>query len=734
MQRWILAAFTATCAAFAGTVGTLAQVVRVDTAPEHIVNRIAPSQALGGGVDRISVQAIDKTMTPEVLKQTAPTGWGPMTYRQNTDLSVEAWHWNPKGTWSDARGRGYFTGSSQLGEPISYSFGYSLPRRGSTRNDGTGDSGYSMLTDGDLNTFWKSNPYLSERYTGEDDALHPQWIVIDLKQKESVNAVRIAWGEPYARRYQVQYWVGTDPIGAPALGFWAALPNGVVSEGTGGSEVVRFAQEPMPIQYLRVLMSESSNTCDADGPSDPRNCVGYAVREVYVGTQSADGKIHDAIRHTADQDQTTTYSSSVDPWHEPSRLMNQLQAQPGFDRFFTSGVTHGLPAMIPIAMAYNQPEDAVEELRYLEARHYPVSWVEMGEEVDGQYMSPEDNAALYIQFARALHEFDPKLKLGGPAFQGSNEDIVTWPDAEGRTSWLQRFLAYLKAHGAMKEMAFFSFEHYPLAPCHFSWNALYDEPKMVSHILQVWKADGLPAEMPVLITESNLSSGASEAYYDNFAGLWLADYVGSFLASGGDGLYIFHYLPLKSYHGCRNSSGTFGMFSVDNDFKIMQPLAQYFASQMLIGEWLMPGDGLHQIHPASATLDDGAGHMLVTAYAAQRPDKKWSVLLVNRDQENAHDVRVVFQNGTAGAEMSFDGNVESSVFGSGQYQWHASGVLPMSHPDTAAQGAVSEKPVEGYADPDGPLVRTTLQGKADGSFTIPPASILVLKGTISSSK
>jgi len=110
MQRWILAAFTATCAAFAGTVGTLAQVVRVDTAPEHIVNRIAPSQALGGGVDRFSVQAFDKTMTPEVLKQTAPTGWGPMTYRQNTDLSVEAWHWNPKGTWSDARGRGYFTG------------------------------------------------------------------------------------------------------------------------------------------------------------------------------------------------------------------------------------------------------------------------------------------------------------------------------------------------------------------------------------------------------------------------------------------------------------------------------------------------------------------------------------------------------------------------------------------------------------------------------------------------
>jgi hypothetical protein len=389
---------------------------------------------------------------------------------------------------------------------------------------------------------------------------------------------------------------------------------------------------------------------------------------------------------------------------------------------------------MPIAMVYNQPEDAVEELRYLEARHYPVSWVEMGEEIDGQYMSPEDNAALYIQFARALHKFDPKLKLGGPAFQGSNEDIVTWADAEGRTSWLTRFLAYLKAHDAMNEMSFFSFEHYPLDPCRFSWNALYDEPKTVAHILQVWKTDGVPAGMPVFITESNLSAGASEAYYDNFAGLWLADYVGSFLASGGDGLYLFHYLPLKSYHGCKNSPGTFGMFRVDDNYKIVQPLAQYFASQMLIGEWLMPGDGVHTIHPASATLDDGAGHMLVTAYAAERPDKQWSVLLVNRDQENAHDVRVVFQNGAASAELGFVGDVQASVFGSGQYQWHASGILPMSHPDTAAESAYSDKPIEGYAEPDGPLVRTTLHAATNGTFTIPPASILVLKGTISASK
>jgi hypothetical protein len=55
--------------------------------------------------------------------------------------------------------------------------------------------------------------------------------------------------------------------------------------------------------------------------------------------------------------------------------------------------------------------------------------------------------------------------------------------------------------------------------------------------------------MPIFVTEGNLSSAASETYQDIFAGLWLADYVGSFLNAGGKGLYFFHYLPLKMEPG-----------------------------------------------------------------------------------------------------------------------------------------------------------------------------------------
>jgi len=44
-------------------------------------------------------------------------------------------------------------------------------------------------------------------------------------------------------------------------------------------------------------------------------------------------------------------------------------------------------------------------------------------------------------------------------FQGVNHDIQVWPDAQGRTSWLGRFIAYLKAHNRLNDLAFVSFEH-----------------------------------------------------------------------------------------------------------------------------------------------------------------------------------------------------------------------------------------------------------------------------------
>jgi F5/8 type C domain-containing protein len=687
------------------------QTVRVDITPGHAVNSFIPTEALGAGIDRIETVSTDKLFTEPVMKQVLSAGWHSVTYRQNTELHVEAWHWNPQGDWSDPGGKGYFVGNASPGEFIRHSFGYSLPHRGFTRNEGTDANGFSRITDGDEKTYWKSNPYLTKTFTGEDDSTYPQWIVIDLANNHPVNAIRISWAEPYARRYLVQYWTGEDPIKQSTKGMWITFHGGTETNGSGGVKTLQLAPSPLAVRYLRILMSESSNTCDSHGSADRRNCVGYAINEIYLGTASADGKFHDLVRHTADPDQTTTYCSSVDPWHEPAGIRDRGD-QVGMDLFYTSGYTRGQPAMIPVAMLYGTPEDSANQIAYLKARGYPISYIEMGEEPDGQFMLPEDYGALYLQWATALHKVDPTLKLGGPIFEGVNEDIQVWPDAQGRSSWLGRFIAYLKAHNRLQDLTFMSFEHYPFEPCKIQWSNLYDEPALISHILQVWRDDGLPPGVPMFITELNISWNSGESFPDNFGSLWLADFVGSFLASGGNALYYFHYLPEPLSHGCGSSMGTFSMFTVDKDYQIKQPLSQYFASQLINLEWVQSGNGKHQLFPATVDIVDPAGHTLVTAYAVQRPDGQWALMIVNKDQENPHPVKLAFHNASTNIDSYFTGPVDMITFGSEQYHWNP-------------------EPNGGWGDPDGPAARSQQNANGETTFTLPRASVTVLRGKIS---
>jgi len=690
----------------------VADTIRVDAAPEHLTNSIRPAEALGAGVDRLPYGAADKLFTTDTLTRVLSAGWQTVTYRQNTELHAEAWHWNPRGSWSGPGERCYFVGEACPGaEPIIHSYGYPLPRRGVTRDDGTDTIGYSRLTDGDTRTFWKSNPYLTQAFTGEDDGVHPQWVIIDLATRQKLNAMRIDWAAPYAREYLVQFWTGEDPIKKPAAGSWQRFAHGAVSDGHGGSETVRLAELPVEAQFVRILMTRSSNSCVAGTQGDRRDCVGFAIGEISLGTLGAHGKFHDLIRHTPDQDQTATYCSSIDPWHASGDLDENAGEQVGFDRFFSSGITRGLPTMIPIAMLYSTPEDAVAELSYLERRGYPISYVEMGEEPDGHYTVPEDYAALYLQFAAALHRLDPKLRLGGPIFTGENEDIQTWPDARGNTSWTARFVDYLKAHGRLGELAFFSFEHYPIDPGKISWSSLYEEVHLVTHIMQVWREDGVPQDVPLIISESNISSQYSEAYLDLWGGLWLADYIGAFLTGGGRAVYYFHYLPGVMGTGHNGSPGTFNFFSADRDLKIRQPLAQYFASQLINLEWLQPGNGEHRLFAATADAADGAGHALISAYPALRPDGSWALLIINKDQDNAHAVSVRFEDLAHHRLGTFTGRVASVVFSKAEYQWH---------PERDG----------GTADPDGPPTRATVEARADSTFNLPAASITVLRGRV----
>ena len=84
---------------------------------------------------------------------------------------------------------------------------------------------------------------------------------------------------------------------------------------------------------------------------------------------------------------------------------------------------------------------------------------------------------------------------------------------------------------------------------------------------------------------------------------------------------------------------------------------------------------------------------------------------VNRDENDAHQVRVTFSDSKANRDSSFDGPVTLVTFGSQQYVWINDG--PNSH-----------------ADPDGPPVATTIRADSQAVFTLPKASVTVLRGKV----
>jgi hypothetical protein len=89
------------------------------------------------------------------------------------------------------------------------------------------------------------------------------------------------------------------------------------------------------------------------------------------------------------------------------------------------------------------------------------------------------------------------------------------------------------------------------------------------------------------------------------------------------------------------------------------------------------------------------------------------LLLINKDRDKAHPVRVAFENG--GKTGYFSGAIRMVTYGSEQYVWHGG--------DASA-----------HADPDLPPVISSIEATPNTVFTLPKASITVLRGAIAGLK
>ncbi|MBK8507201.1 MAG: discoidin domain-containing protein [Candidatus Competibacter sp.] len=662
-------------AAFLGSSHAAQSVNAVIDLSAGPVHTFIPALALGAGVDGHSRGDGDAIYRRATLRAMRSTGLGPLAYRLRTELGIEAWHWNPRGRWSDAaNNRGYWTSDDRPGSPILASYGYRLPRRGNTI-DQAENNGYSRLVDGDLTTFWKSNPYLDRRYTGEDNRLHPQWVIVDFGQRTPVNALRIAWGQPYAVRYTVQYWDGEDPQDPdeyPA-GRWQAFPSGEIADGRGDNRALRLSEQPIPVRFLRVLLQESSASAPP-AAKDPRDALGYAIREIHGGTLDASGQLKDAVRHGDSRDsQTRIFVSSTDPWHRATDLDREVE-QPGVDRVFASGLTRGLPVLMAVGALYDTPDNAAALLRYLKRRGYPLRGVEIGEEPDGQYTAPEDYGALYLQTVAALRAVDANTPLGGPSFQTLwDEPMMAWSGAEAIPDrpWLARFLNYLDERHRLSALSFLSFEWYPFDDvCTPPADQLRQAPSLLAAAITELHRQGLPRDLPLYMTEYGYSAFSAQAEVEVTGALFNADAVGTFLTLGGATAYLYGYEPSPIYQGpgC-DTWGNNTLFLSDENRRIIAPTATYHAAVLLNQRWIGNPTRSHEVFELRLDTDASHDPPPLNGYALRRPDHRWALLLVNKDPARSWNLDFSFLRSRTTTREPLRGPADLYQFSAAQYRW-----------------------------------------------------------------
>lgn len=646
--------------------------------PGHPLNTFIPSQTFGAAFDGHETGEINAILRPENIKAMRSSGYGPLTYRLRTELANEVWHWNPKGIWSDEKNKqGYWVSSDDTNSFISLSHSYRLPRRGNTFDQADND-GYSRIDDGDEKTFWKSNPYLDEYYSDTKKEKHPQWVVIDLGKEQYINAIKISWGDPYATSFTIDYaspsiydyFTHFGYYETNDTGIWKSFSKHDFNNQTGSIVVLKLSDTLTKVRFIRIRMTASSHTSLASS-KDVRDSLGFSIREIYVGKSNSKNIFTDLIHHgKKNSTQSPVYVSSTDCWHRAIDI-NKNTEQVGIDRIYKSGLTNNLPALIPVGVLYDNPENALALINYLHKKSFAVEGIEMGEEADGQAVSPEDYASLYYQWAKKIKNVYPDLKLGGPSLETI---IVKWEDELFSTqTWMNRFIEHLKDHNAIDDFNFFSFEWYPYDNiCDSAAPQLRDAPGFFDRAMKDIFESQIPPKTPMYISEYGYSafSGRSEVTIEG--ALMNADIVGKFLELGGSKTYLYGLEPSQlEQNGNCNSFGNNMLFGRDDQGKILYNTATYYGLKMLTTNWINADDKPVDVFSAQVgklkTENDIACYPIIT-------DNAWSILIINKNPTKKYNVDINISNETKDVSSSLIFPITIYQYSNKQYVWKEDGI------------------------------------------------------------
>jgi hypothetical protein len=288
---------------------------------------------------------------------------------------------------------------------------------------------------------------------------------------------------------------------------------------------------------------------------------------------------------------------------------------------------------------------------------------------------------------------------------------------------MNRFLEYIR--GAKVRFDFLSFEFYPFDNiCADVTPHLLEIPERLGAMMASLRKDGVPADIPWLLTEYGYSVFAGRPEVDIEGALFNADTVGAFLSLGGAKPYLYGYEPNYLQDELKCSWGNLMMLQLNPKSDQLNRLSTYYAAQLLTKEWMQPiseqhemfsvtvnetKNSAHHAHNATALHAGGVARQTVTAYAVRRPDKQWALLAINKNPKRAAQLNVEFALPGAKQPLRFVGQVQVIQFSRQQYVWRDDG--PNGHPIRSLPPAQFTR-------------------EASASYELPPYSLTVLRGRL----
>ena len=581
--------------------------------------------------------------------------------------SSDDYHWNGSGSF-DANHYWVPSGTT-----------YTAGWQGCAVYRGTTSTSYaypSNIDDGNAATTWMSNV--------DTDFPDHQWVYMDMGvTNTSVSSVSIVWGNPYATSFEVQY---DNTNGAPYTSgtetIWSTTSAGTVV-GTGGTQVVTFTS--VPTRYIRILMTASSGGAGAP----------YAIAElaVFNGTTQY---IKNASSPNTQANQYNMTASSMDPASSqtctsvsPDQPLAPNYYTPSFD--FNTYMTEvnsfspkGIP-LITVNVGTGSPSEAASWVHYANAvKGYGIHYWQIGNETNGNWetggpMNANDYGRRFIEYYNAMQAEASSdgvpITIVGPVSGSPNANS----NAYDGNSYIQDFLLRLQSGGALADLGGVDFHWYPgvtAYPAGFSTPAqLAVFPTTLGNWLS---AVGLNIKnIPVLMSEYNCNANAyaSNASVQEANGLWLADWLGTFIT--GFGSTGFSNLWDVINGGSDHTVAADGDLGYLDNSSPYQQHATYWAMQMMATDWAKQGDST-----ANELVTTTSSATTLVSYADYRPDGVLSLMVVNEDFSNSYATTLNIGPFVPGTTAN------SWTFNTSNYVWQTTTTPYNANPDTPPTAAI----------------------------------------------